>query len=307
MHTYLQPLDLISQLCAYRKMRFVRLDGKTASDERQTLVNFFNGCPVEECRVFLLSSKAGGTGLNLVGASRLVMFNVDWNPANDHQAMARIWREGQKQTCYIYRLFNVDTIEEKIYQRQLRKKELAMSIHNNYGEENSRNFTMNELKALFSVSPSKFSQETGKKLRCDTSEMMSRKSSEMNWPAYHGSQDFEDKDPVLTQALRQCGDTETVPYAILHREDPDEEKPAIEKPSREHTMDDELEAFVDSNVSTSEDDDNENAGDSLSASSSVTDKIHSRNTISCGKGAGIKQVSTVDALDREDEAEIDFL
>ena len=47
--------------------------------------------------MFMLSSKAGGCGLNLIGASRLVMFDPDWNPANDNQAMARIWRDGQKK------------------------------------------------------------------------------------------------------------------------------------------------------------------------------------------------------------------
>ena len=47
--------------------------------------------------VFMLSSKAGGCGLNLIGANRLVMFDPDWNPANDDQAMARVWRDGQKK------------------------------------------------------------------------------------------------------------------------------------------------------------------------------------------------------------------
>ena len=59
--------------------------------------------------VFMLSSKAGGCGLNLIGANRLVMFDPDWNPANDDQAMARVWRDGQKKQCYIYRLIAVST------------------------------------------------------------------------------------------------------------------------------------------------------------------------------------------------------
>lgn len=57
--------------------------------------------------VFLLSSKAGGCGLNLIGANRLVMFDPDWNPANDDQAMARVWRDGQKKPCFVYRLLSV--------------------------------------------------------------------------------------------------------------------------------------------------------------------------------------------------------
>lgn len=59
----------------------------------------------------MLSSKAGGCGLNLIGANRLVMFDPDWNPANDEQAMARVWRDGQRKTCYIYRLLAVRLTE----------------------------------------------------------------------------------------------------------------------------------------------------------------------------------------------------
>ncbi|VDK48092.1 unnamed protein product [Gongylonema pulchrum] len=60
--------------------------------------------------IFLLSSKAGGCGLNLIGANRLIMFDPDWNPANDDQAMARVWRDGQKKNCFIYRLLAVSSI-----------------------------------------------------------------------------------------------------------------------------------------------------------------------------------------------------
>ncbi len=64
--------------------------------------------------IFMLSSKAGGCGLNLIGANRLVMFDPDWNPANDEQAMARVWRDGQKKTCYIYRLLSVRDVSQII-------------------------------------------------------------------------------------------------------------------------------------------------------------------------------------------------
>ena len=59
----------------------------------------------------MLSSKAGGCGLNLIGANRLIMFDPDWNPANDDQAMARVWRDGQKKPCFIYRLIPVSIIK----------------------------------------------------------------------------------------------------------------------------------------------------------------------------------------------------
>lgn len=62
----------------------------------------------------MLSTRAGGAGLNLVGASNLVLYDSDWNPAADQQAMARIWRDGQKLPCNVYRLLTTGTIEEKV-------------------------------------------------------------------------------------------------------------------------------------------------------------------------------------------------
>ena len=95
-------LDLFGQACTKREYSHLRLDGSTPTTARMRLVDRFNdpqGCE----RIFLLSSKAGGVGLNLIGASRLLLYDIDWNPANDLQAMARIWRDGQKRTVHIYR------------------------------------------------------------------------------------------------------------------------------------------------------------------------------------------------------------
>lgn len=74
--------------------------------KRGKIVDQFNNSESDKF-LFMLSSKAGGCGLNLIGANRLVMFDPDWNPANDEQAMARVWRDGQKKPCYIYRLLAV--------------------------------------------------------------------------------------------------------------------------------------------------------------------------------------------------------
>ncbi|KAL0190281.1 hypothetical protein M9458_012979, partial [Cirrhinus mrigala] len=100
--------------------------------------------------IFMLSSKAGGCGLNLIGANRLVMFDPDWNPANDEQAMARVWRDGQKKTCYIYRLLSTGTIEEKILQRQAHKKALSSCVVDEE-QDVERHFSLGELRELFSL------------------------------------------------------------------------------------------------------------------------------------------------------------
>jgi DNA repair and recombination protein RAD54B len=112
-------------------------------------VDDFNRSPASSCFAFLLSAKAGGTGLNLIGASRLVLFDVDWNPATDMQAMARIHRDGQKRHCWIYRIMLKGGLEEKIWQRQVTKIGLADSVMEQKG--GMAQFSREELKDLFKL------------------------------------------------------------------------------------------------------------------------------------------------------------
>ena len=107
-------------------------------------------CATEDCFVFLLSSKAGGCGINLVGGNRLVLFDPDWNPANDKQAAARCWRDGQKKKCYLYRLFATGSIEEKVFQRQLSKESLQ-NVVNGEGTLEQASMSKDELRRLFTL------------------------------------------------------------------------------------------------------------------------------------------------------------
>lgn len=81
---YTQTLDLLSLLCKERGYSYVRLDGSISAKNRQKMVDKLND-PNSDCFIFLLSSKAGGCGLNLIGANRLILFDPDWNPATDKQ------------------------------------------------------------------------------------------------------------------------------------------------------------------------------------------------------------------------------
>ena len=144
---YTSTLDLLAKLLASLSLSFLRLDGSTPTQKRQTLVEDFNRLPAHACFAFLLSAKAGGTGLNLIGASRLVLFDVDWNPATDVQAMARIHRDGQKRHCRIYRFLLKGSLEEKIWQRQVTKIGLADSVMDH--KDNVAQFSRDELRDLF--------------------------------------------------------------------------------------------------------------------------------------------------------------
>ncbi|CAG0921340.1 unnamed protein product [Notodromas monacha] len=144
---YTQTLDLFEKLCRVRNYACVRLDGSMTIKKRAKVVDQFNDPSTSEW-IFMLSSKAGGCGLNLIGANRLVMFDPDWNPANDDQAMARVWRDGQKKNCFIYRLLATGSIEEKIFQRQRHKKALSSCVVDQE-EDVERHFSIAELRELF--------------------------------------------------------------------------------------------------------------------------------------------------------------
>eukprot|EP00913_Durusdinium_trenchii_P033259 g31136.t1 len=99
----------------------VLLSGDTPPAKRMQAVEALNTPGTEGTDLLLLSSKAGGTGLNLIGANRLVLFDPDWNPANDAQAMARIWREGQTKPCYIYHGQDMDADASRLSWDELRR------------------------------------------------------------------------------------------------------------------------------------------------------------------------------------------
>ncbi|KAK2747791.1 helicase [Myotisia sp. PD_48] len=149
---YTSTMNILANLLTSLALPFLRLDGSTPASKRQSLVDDFNRSPSSSCFAFLLSAKAGGTGLNLIGASRLILFDVDWNPATDLQAMARIHRDGQKRPCHIYRFLLKGGIEEKIWQRQVTKTGLASSVMDQKG--GTAHFSSEDLKDLFRLDES---------------------------------------------------------------------------------------------------------------------------------------------------------
>ncbi|KAI9788217.1 MAG: DNA-dependent ATPase protein rad54 [Peltula sp. TS41687] len=163
---YTQTLDIFDKLCRSRGYGCLRLDGTMNVNKRQKLVDKFNDPNGDEF-VFLLSSKAGGCGLNLIGANRLILFDPDWNPAADQQALARVWRDGQKKDCFVYRFIATGTIEEKIFQRQSHKQSLSSCVVDS-AEDVERHFSLDSLRELFQFQPNTTSDthDTFKCKRC---------------------------------------------------------------------------------------------------------------------------------------------
>jgi DNA repair and recombination protein RAD54B len=192
---YTSTLDLLATLLTSLSLPFLRLDGSTPPSKRQSLVDDFNRTSAASCFAFLLSAKAGGTGLNLIGASRLVLFDADWNPATDIQAMARIHRDGQKRHCRIYRLLLKGALEEKIWQRQVTKIGLADSVMEQKG--GVAQFSRDELRDLFRLDDGHECQ-THELLGCGCGGKGSRKASSV-----------QDVDVIDLTEPREYPDSET--------------------------------------------------------------------------------------------------
>ncbi|KAJ1618721.1 P-loop containing nucleoside triphosphate hydrolase protein, partial [Pavlovales sp. CCMP2436] len=144
-----QMLDVLQIKKKKKKKKKKSLDGSTAVGTRLALIDEFNRD--ESIFLFLLTTRAGGLGINLTGADRVVLYDPDWNPANDAQARERAWRIGQLRAVTVYRLVSVGTVEEKVFHRQVYKQLLSNKILKD--PKQRRLFKQRDLKDLFARPP----------------------------------------------------------------------------------------------------------------------------------------------------------
>ncbi|MEI6286481.1 MAG: DEAD/DEAH box helicase [Bacillota bacterium] len=137
--------QIIKSRLQERGIEFFYLDGSTPAKERMALVNRFND---GECSIFLISLKAGGTGLNLTGADVVIHYDPWWNPAVEDQATDRAHRIGQKNVVQVYKMITKDSIEEKIFELQQKKRRLIDAVIEP-GETMLNKLTESEIRALF--------------------------------------------------------------------------------------------------------------------------------------------------------------
>ena len=123
---YTSMFDFIEKELKARKIKYFKLTGATKVDERIELVDEFN--ENKEIKVFLISLKAGGTGLNLTGADMVIHYDPWWNVSTENQATDRAYRIGQKNNVQVYKLITKNSIEEKIYELQAKKASLANTM-----------------------------------------------------------------------------------------------------------------------------------------------------------------------------------
>ncbi|XP_047520987.1 transcriptional regulator ATRX homolog isoform X1 [Pieris napi] len=130
---------------------YFRLDGSTSCENRSIWCKNFNREDNPRARLFLISTRAGGLGINLVAANRVVIFDVSWNPSHDVQSIFRVYRFGQKKPCYVYRFLVMGTMEEKIYERQVTKQAISKRVIDE--QQIDRHYAENDLAELYKFEP----------------------------------------------------------------------------------------------------------------------------------------------------------
>ncbi|XP_026225817.1 transcriptional regulator ATRX-like isoform X1 [Anabas testudineus] len=163
---------------------YYRLDGSTSATLRKKWTDEFNSATNARGRLFLISTRAGSLGINLVSANRVVIFDASWNPSYDIQSIYRVYRFGQIKQVFVYRFLAQGTMEEKIYDRQVTKQSLSYRVVDQ--QQIERHFTLMELTELYTFEPDMLDDPNSKKSKRTTSVVP--------------------KDDILAQLLETCKD-----------------------------------------------------------------------------------------------------
>ncbi|KAF8835498.1 hypothetical protein BDN67DRAFT_1072395 [Paxillus ammoniavirescens] len=120
-------LDILEDYCLFRSFKYCRIDGSTAHEDRILAIDEYNK-PGSEKFIFLLTTRAGGLGINLTTADIVVLYDSDWNPQADLQAMDRAHRIGQTKQVYVFRFITEDSVEERMLERAAQKLRLDQLV-----------------------------------------------------------------------------------------------------------------------------------------------------------------------------------
>uniref|UniRef100_K3WIC8 Chromatin-remodeling complex ATPase chain n=1 Tax=Globisporangium ultimum (strain ATCC 200006 / CBS 805.95 / DAOM BR144) TaxID=431595 RepID=K3WIC8_GLOUD len=138
-------LDVMEDFCRMRQYDYCRIDGQTSYEERESSIEEYNR-PNSSKFIFLLSTRAGGLGINLYTADVVILYDSDWNPQADLQAQDRAHRIGQKKEVNVYRLVTSDSVEEKIIERAQQKLKLdAMVVQQGRLQEKQSKLSKNDM------------------------------------------------------------------------------------------------------------------------------------------------------------------
>ena len=149
-------LDILEEYMSKKKYTYFRMDGSTQIADRRDMINEFQ--TNNKIFAFLLSTRAGGLGVNLTGADTVIFYDNDWNPTMDAQATDRAHRIGQTKVVSVYRLITADTIEERVLKRAKQKQNVQATVYSG-GAFKADIFKQNDIVELL------YSEEEMKKMK----------------------------------------------------------------------------------------------------------------------------------------------
>ena len=120
-------MDILEDFLIWQKYSYFRMDGSTQLQDRRFMVEEFQTNP--NIFIFILSTRAGGLGINLIAADTVIFYDNDWNPTMDAQATDRAHRIGQKKKVMVYRLVTKNTVEERILRRARQKENVQSTVY----------------------------------------------------------------------------------------------------------------------------------------------------------------------------------
>ena len=156
-------LDILEEYMSKKKYTYFRMDGSTQIADRRDMINEFQTNP--KIFAFLLSTRAGGLGVNLTGADTVIFYDNDWNPTMDAQATDRAHRIGQTKVVSVYRLITADTIEERVLKRAKQKQNVQATVYSG-GAFKADIFKQNDIVELL------YSEEEMKKMEQDKKKLL---------------------------------------------------------------------------------------------------------------------------------------
>jgi ATP-dependent helicase STH1/SNF2 len=216
-----QIMDIMEDFLRYRGMQFMRLDGSTKTDERSEMLKLFNA-PNSPYFIFLLSTRAGGLGLNLQTADTVIIFDSDWNPHQDLQAQDRAHRIGQTKEVRILRLITSRSVEETIlaraqYKLDIDGKVIQAGKFDNKTSEAEREALLRSLLGTGDADDKDNDEEEGELDNDELNETLARNADEIRV--------FKEIDKEIDEKYKEKYESAGLP--VPPRLMPDEELPAI--------------------------------------------------------------------------------